>query len=311
MANDLEKRRQVAEAAARAAGAVHMRYYQTGIDFEGKGGERRDALTKADLEGQAEAARVIREAYPDASIIGEEDDLPRERQAEILAGASWIIDPLDGTQDFVGNFPSFGAGIAYVEGLRPLAAAIYMAIHDEMFSAAQGLGCTLNGRPIHVNSDRPLADAMAGVHIRNVQPEPLAQFLETTGRVLSHAYGVRMLGGVMHSVVYVACGRLDCFATLCPTGLQPCDLAPSEIILREAGGIFLGAGSAATERPGTPDPTRIVQVGTGDTLWAIAADAAAATGEDDVRDMVDRIERLNALESGMVLAGQRLRVPTD
>ena len=76
-------------------------------------------------------------------------------------------------------------------------------------------------------------------------------------------------------------------------------------------GIFLGAGSVATERPGTPEPTRVVQVGTGDTLWAIAADAAAATGEDDVRAMVDRIERLNALESGMVLAGQRLRVPTD
>ena len=83
------------------------------------------------------------------------------------------------------------------------------------------------------------------------------------------------------------------------------------LVLALAGGIFLGAGSAATERRGTPDPTRIVQVGTGDTLWAIAADAAAATGEDDVRDMVDRIERLNALESGMVLAGQRLRVPTD
>ena len=83
------------------------------------------------------------------------------------------------------------------------------------------------------------------------------------------------------------------------------------LVLALAGGITLGAGSAATERPGTPDPTRVVLVGTGDTLWAIAADAAAATGEDDVRLMVDRIEDLNALESGMVLAGQRLRVPTD
>ena len=83
MADDLEKRRQVAEAAARAAGAVHLRYYQTGIDYEGKHGDRRDALTKADLEGQQEAVRVIREAYPDATIIGEEDDLPRERQAEV------------------------------------------------------------------------------------------------------------------------------------------------------------------------------------------------------------------------------------
>ena len=82
------------------------------------------------------------------------------------------------------------------------------------------------------------------------------------------------------------------------------------LALALAGGIFLGAGSAATERPGA-ESTRIVQVGTGDTLWEIAADAAAATGEDDVRAMVDRIEDLNALESGMVLAGQRLRVPTD
>jgi myo-inositol-1(or 4)-monophosphatase len=237
VADDLEKRRRVAEAAARAAGTVHLRYYQTGIDYQGKHGDRRDALTKADLEGQQEAVRVIRAAYPDASIIGEEDDLPRERQAEILAGASWIIDPLDGTQDFVGNFPSFAAGVAYVEAMRPQVGVIYMTVYDEMFSAAQGLGATLNGRPIHVNTDRPLADAMVGVHIRNVQPEPLAQFLETTGRVLSHAYGARMLGCPMHSMAYVACGRLDAFATLSPTGLQPCDLAPSEIILREAGGV--------------------------------------------------------------------------
>ena len=76
-------------------------------------------------------------------------------------------------------------------------------------------------------------------------------------------------------------------------------------------GVFLGAGSVATGHKGTPEPTRVVQVGPGDTLWGIAGEAAAATGEDDVRAMVDRIERLNALESGMVLAGQRLRVPTD
>ena len=83
------------------------------------------------------------------------------------------------------------------------------------------------------------------------------------------------------------------------------------LVLALAAGVFLGAGSVATERPGTPEPTRIVQVGSGDTLWGIAVDAAAATGEDDVRAMVDRIERLNALDSGMVLAGQRLRVPTE
>jgi hypothetical protein len=76
-------------------------------------------------------------------------------------------------------------------------------------------------------------------------------------------------------------------------------------------GVVLGAGSVATEHPGTPEPTRIVMVGSGETLWDIAGDAALATGSDDIRAMVKRIERMNALESGMVRAGQRLRVPTD
>ena len=71
-------------------------------------------------------------------------------------------------------------------------------------------------------------------------------------------------------------------------------------------GLMLAAGSVATDEPGTPEPTRVVMVGTGDTLWDIAADLA---DDGDVRGMVDHIERLNALDSGMVVAGQRLRVP--
>ena len=71
-------------------------------------------------------------------------------------------------------------------------------------------------------------------------------------------------------------------------------------------GIVLGAGSVASERPGTPEPTRVVMVSSGETLWAIAAELAE---DGDVRAMVDRIERLNALDTAMVTAGQRLRVP--
>ncbi len=70
--------------------------------------------------------------------------------------------------------------------------------------------------------------------------------------------------------------------------------------------LFAGAGSVATQRPGTPEPTRTVMVGPGDTLWGIAAEIAPA---GEVRSMVDRIERLNALDSAMVQAGQRLQVP--
>ena len=73
-------------------------------------------------------------------------------------------------------------------------------------------------------------------------------------------------------------------------------------------GIALASGSVATGERGTPEPTRVVMVGAGDTLWAIAADIAE---DGDIRGMIDRIEKLNALESGMVTAGQKLRVPTE
>lgn len=75
-----------------------------------------------------------------------------------------------------------------------------------------------------------------------------------------------------------------------------------------AGAFFAGAGSAATEHRGTPEPTRVVTVDEGDTLWAIAS---KASGGGDVREMVDRIEQLNALDSPMVVAGQRLRIPVS
>ena len=73
-------------------------------------------------------------------------------------------------------------------------------------------------------------------------------------------------------------------------------------------GLLLAAGSVATEEPGTPEPTRVVMVGSGETLWDIAAGIA---DDGDVRGMVDHIERLNALDTGMVVAGQRLRVPVE
>ena len=73
-------------------------------------------------------------------------------------------------------------------------------------------------------------------------------------------------------------------------------------------GLFLASGSVATDEPGTPEPTRVVLVGSGDTLWGIASDLAE---DGDVRSMIDRISKLNALDSGMVVAGQQLVVPVD
>jgi len=237
MSNDIARRRAVTEEAARAAGEVHKRYYGSGVGFEVKGGDRRDLLTRADLEGQIAAKAVIEAAYPGEPIVGEEDGLSREDLPPLLDGACWLVDPLDGTQNYVHDFPSFAAGVAFVEARQPLAGAIYVSVFDEMFSAGRGLGAALNGTPIHVVAPRALRDAMVGVHIREVGPAAVEQFLASTGRLLTGAHGVRLLGCPMVSLAYVASGHLACFATLSPSKLMPWDLAPAAIVLEEAGGV--------------------------------------------------------------------------
>ena len=237
MTEEIARRRAVAEAAARAAGEVHRRYYGSGVGFEVKGGDRRDLLTRADLEGQAAAKAVIEAAYPGERIVGEEDGLEREVLPPILDAACWLVDPLDGTQNYVHDFPSFAAGVAYVEVRQPLAGAVYVSVFDEMFSAGRGLGASLNGMPIKVLPPRALRDALVGVHIREVGNAAVEQFLATTGRLLTGAHGVRLLGCPMVSLAYVASGRLACFATFSPSKLMPWDLAPAAIVLEEAGGV--------------------------------------------------------------------------
>ena len=236
---DLERRLRVAEEAARAAGAIQRRYYGTNVAFETKK-DPRDVLTQADIESQDAIKAIIGAAFPDDLIAGEEDNLPREEVARLLDGAVWTVDPLDATQGFVHDFPVFGPGIAYVVGRRPLVGVAFMPIYGELFAAAAGLGATLNGERIHVGPARALKDALVGLHVREASPASVAQFLHTTGRVLAASHGVRILGGPMFSMAYVACGRLDAFATLSPTALEPWDLAPAAIVLEEAGGVVAG-----------------------------------------------------------------------
>ena len=232
---DLNLRRRVAEEAARAAGAVHLRYLATNVEFEAKS-DPRDLLTRADLEGQEAAKEVLGRAFPNDTLAGEEDGLGPDEMGRLLEEGCWLIDPLDGTQSYVHDFPFFCAGIAYVQANRSLVGAIYDAVHDEMFSAAFGLGASFNNLPCRMAGEKPLKDAMVGLHIREVTNAAVQDFLSTTGRVLTGSHGIRLLGCPMLSMAYVASGRLDAFAMLSPSKLGPWDLAPAAIVLEEAGG---------------------------------------------------------------------------
>jgi myo-inositol-1(or 4)-monophosphatase len=234
--DDLERRRLVAEEAARAAGAIHIKYLSATIDYESKT-DPRDVLTRADVEGQEVAKVVLQAAFPDDVLIGEEDGVPVNQLTGLFETGCWLIDPLDGTQSYVHSFPAFTAGVAWVQGGVSLAGAIYDAVQDEMWSAARGHGASWNGATLRVPPGKPLKDCMVGLHIREVDSGAAEVFLRTTGNVVMKSHGIRILGCPMLSMAYVACGRLDAFAMFAPAKLGPWDLAPASVVLEEAGGV--------------------------------------------------------------------------
>jgi myo-inositol-1(or 4)-monophosphatase len=234
--DDLLKRKEVAEAAARASGAFHIKYLSSVIDFETKA-DPRDVLTRADLEGQVAAKAVIEAAFPGENIVGEEDGLSYAEMERLFGDGCWLIDPLDGTQSYVHAFPAFAAGVAYVKGEASLVGAIYDAVHDDMYSAARGHGATFNAEACRVTPAKTLDQALVGIHIREVGEEAVEMFLRTTGNLLPRAHGIRLLGCPMLTMAYIATARLDAFAMLSPSKLGPWDLAPAIVMLEEAGGI--------------------------------------------------------------------------
>ncbi len=245
MTEDLVRRKEVAEAAARASGAFHIKYLSSVIDFETKA-DPRDVLTKADLEGQVAAKAVIEAAFPGENIVGEEDGLSYPEMERQFAAGCWLIDPLDGTQSYVHAFPAFTAGVAYVKGEVSLAGAIYDAVHDDMYSAARGHGATFNGEACQVTPQKALKDSLIGIHIREAGAEAIEIFLRTTGNLLPKSHGIRLLGCPMLTMAYVAAARLDAFAMLSPAKLGPWDLAPAIVVLEEAGGVV---AEGVTGRP--------------------------------------------------------------
>jgi myo-inositol-1(or 4)-monophosphatase len=239
--NDLERRRVVAEEAARAAAVVHLAHRRTGIDFKMKNGNRRDLVTQADTEAEAAARAIIGSAFPDDEVIGEEDGSSRERIATLVGQKCWLVDPLDGTFNFVYGFPDFSATVAYVENGQPLAAATYAPILDECFTAAQGMGTTLNDDPVSVSPRRGLNDSIVNVWTGRGEDEAT---LARASRVRKASFSQRTFGGTALVLAYVACGRFDVFYTGENPRMGAWDIAAGALLVQEAGGVTsLGDGS--------------------------------------------------------------------
>lgn len=203
-------------------------------------GSSYDFVTEADTSSQKLIKDRVAQLFPDDQVIGEEDGLPDEEVNRILmtnpeGHRIWVVDPLDGTVNYIHNMLGYGVSIGVLTGPRVTNAAIYQPDGDALYTATLGGGAFCNGMPIRVAEHTELCDAMAAAGV----PVSDMNWRTHTNRWLlsvnMEALNVRMLGAAVYNQTRVADGGLDYFFEIGP---HAWDLAAGKLIVEEAGGIM-------------------------------------------------------------------------
>lgn len=242
---EFDELRAGAAVAARAGGEVLLRRYGTltsrAIDTKG----RNDFVTEADREAEAAILEAIEDRFPGAAVLAEESGGAQRKE-----GLRWVVDPLDGTTNFIHGYPLFGVSVGCERDGVPVAGAVLDPLHDEMFHASLGSGAARNGEPVHVTGCADLADALLVTGFPFKAQDRMRPYLASFEDFLRRVSGVRRDGSAALNLCYVACGRFDAFWEL---GLSRWDLSAGTIILREAGGRITGFAGEEEDHLGTGD----------------------------------------------------------
>ena len=222
----------VAVMAARRAGAVLIRKMKNleKLAVEQKG--HNDYVSDADRAAEETVIDCIHKHYPDHAIHAEESGLQGE------SDTVWIIDPLDGTTNYLHGFPVFAVSIGVQVNGRMEHGVIYDPMRQELFTASRGQGAQVDGHRIRVSRRLHLGGSLIGTGFPFRQAnQEIGPYLEMLRKIIHNTSGVRRPGAAALDLAYVAAGRLDAFWE---TGLAPWDLAAGSLIIREAGGIVSG-----------------------------------------------------------------------
>jgi len=221
----------IAIRAARSAGKVIMQATEQldKVEVEQKGSN--DFVTSVDKEAEEAIIYVIKKAYPDHGFICEESGKGGNQDSEY----QWIIDPLDGTTNYIKGIPHFCVSIALKVNGKTEQAVVFDPVRDELFTATKGAGCQFNTYRSRVTKVKDLKGTVIGTgfpfKIKHYKDAYLAIFSD----VFDETADIRRAGSAALDLAYVAAGRLDGFFEI---GLKPWDTAAGELLVREAGGII-------------------------------------------------------------------------
>lgn len=220
----VEAARKAAEKIARRVGRLDE------AEISEKG--RNDLVTTVDFEAQETIHNVLSSAFTEYSFMGEEGDSGESYDS---GRDQWIVDPLDGTTNFVHGLPPFSVSIGLQHRGDIVVGVVLEIGRNELFEAVKGFGSTMNGAPIHVSTVSTPATAMlaTGFPTRDYTTPFLREYLDVLDRTMRDWQSVRRMGSAAADLAYVACGRFDGFFEI---GLSPWDSAAGSLLIVEAGG---------------------------------------------------------------------------
>ncbi|BCW94105.1 MAG: inositol monophosphatase [Thermoanaerobaculum sp.] len=215
----------VAATAAQIGGEVLRRHFRGALRVDEK--SRNDFVSTADRESEEAIRRYLAKATPECAFLGEESGRAGSQ------ARAWVVDPLDGTTNFVRGFPHFAVSVALMEGSEVLVGAIYDPMRDELFTACRGAGAFCNGKKIAVSGRASLEGSFLTTGFPFRMGAALATYLAVFAEVFPRAAAIRRPGAASLDLAHTACGIFDAFFEFF---LSPWDLAAGVLLVQEAGG---------------------------------------------------------------------------
>jgi myo-inositol-1(or 4)-monophosphatase len=218
---------ELAERAARAAGEVLLSYYGRPPEGVESKSSATDLVSDADREAERTIRELLETERPQDGLVAEEGS-----RAEAASGRRWVVDPLDGTINFLYGFPAWAVSVALEDGDGALVGVVHSPIHGETFCAVRGEGAFLGDRALRVRPARPLEQSLVATGF-SYEPDRRAIQAEAIAKLLPRARDIRRAGAAALDLAWVAAGRLDAFFE---RGLHHWDWAAGRLLVEEAGG---------------------------------------------------------------------------
>ena len=220
----------IAVKAARKAGHIINRATRDIDILKVETKRQNDFVTEVDRAAEAAVIGVLREAYPNHAILAEESGESSGSQGDFV----WIIDPLDGTTNFIHGVPQYCVSIGLKHKGIITQAVVYDPAKNELFTATRGSGAYLNDKRMRVSKRIKIADALIGTGFPFSKVDVLDRYIAMFRKVTLHCAGIRRPGAAALDLAYVAAGRFDGFWEM---GLSPWDMAAGSLLVQESGGL--------------------------------------------------------------------------